>query len=262
MIIDSLTHITADGKWFHTPHDASEQRLLKVMDEAGVDKAIVVALAGYIDNDFVLAASNQHSDRFIPCASFNPAAYATPEAARESFISEFASSPFPLLKLHPRLNGYDLLDPRVLTVLKVAAEMKYFRGIYLDTFLRCPGVESKKSVVDTLFDIACRFPQLRFVFLHGAGSQLLHLYESIRTCENVLLDVSFTLQHYSDSSILQDVYFLMRHFDRRLLVGSDFPEYTPDDTLTILDKVLKELPVEKKENIFGGNLVSLLKEKQ
>ncbi len=55
MIIDSLTHVTPDGRWFNTSHDAREARLLQEMDAAGVERAVVVALAGFIPNEFVFA---------------------------------------------------------------------------------------------------------------------------------------------------------------------------------------------------------------
>ena len=46
MIIDSLTHVTPNGQWFSTSHDASEVRLLREMDEAGVDKAVFSRVPG------------------------------------------------------------------------------------------------------------------------------------------------------------------------------------------------------------------------
>ena len=74
MIFDALTHVTPDGRWFHTDLDASEQHLLRQLDESQAQRAMVVPLAGYIENPFVLELCRRSPDRLIPCASFNPAA--------------------------------------------------------------------------------------------------------------------------------------------------------------------------------------------
>src|ERR1041384_2030081 len=97
-ILDSLTHITPDGRWFNTALDASESRLLREMDDTGVEKAVVVALAGAIPNDFVLEACRRHAARLIPGASFNPAAHATPRAAAIAVRQELQATPFGILK--------------------------------------------------------------------------------------------------------------------------------------------------------------------
>ena len=32
MIIDANVHVSADGKWFHTPHDASLEKLIREIE--------------------------------------------------------------------------------------------------------------------------------------------------------------------------------------------------------------------------------------
>ena len=73
MVIDSLTHLTPDGRWFSTAFDASEHRLLEEMDGAKVDKCVVVALAGFIGNDFVGGVLCEASGPTDP-RSFDPSA--------------------------------------------------------------------------------------------------------------------------------------------------------------------------------------------
>lgn len=46
MIFHTLAHVTPDGKWFSTRHDASVSWLLKEMDEHGILKA-VAAIVGH-----------------------------------------------------------------------------------------------------------------------------------------------------------------------------------------------------------------------
>ncbi len=257
MFIDSITHVTPDGKWFHTHHDASESRLLDEMDKAGVSKAVVVALAGYIANDYVLEVCQRHDDRLIPCGSFNPAAYDYPHGAASEFKRVFSNASFPFVKLHPRLNGYHLHDPRLLATLDIVAELPSFRAVYLDSLFYNAVVASAKHPVDALHEIAVRYSHLKFVFLHGAGTNLLHLFEAIKPCSNIFLDLSHTLPYYSGSSLEEDFRFLIRRFDRRLMLGSDFPEYTPAKTLLVFNRLSDGLEEEKRLNILHRNLASL-----
>jgi predicted TIM-barrel fold metal-dependent hydrolase len=259
MIVDSITHVTSDGKWFHTEHNASEARLMDEMDKAGVDKAVVVGLAGHITNEYVLEVCQRWEKRLIPCGSFNPVSYDSPQDAANTFRRTFINAPFPFIKLHPRLNGYSLQDPRLLAILDVAAELMCFRAVYLDSLIYNPAVSTEKHPVDALREIAVRNPQLTFVFLHGAGTNLLHLFEAVKQCANVIIDISFTMHYYAGSSLENDIRYLLRRFDRRLVMGSDFPEYTPVETLSAFDRLSDGLPEEKRHNILGRNLASLLK---
>ena len=123
MVFDSLTHVTPDGRWFHTDLDASESHLLRQLDESRARRAMVVPLAGYIENSFVLEVCQRDASRLIPCASFNPAAHATPKDAGAALRAELRGSPYRALKLHPRLGRYDPLDPRCLAVLEEMASL-------------------------------------------------------------------------------------------------------------------------------------------
>ena len=75
MIIDSLVHITPNGKWFDTDYDASESKLLHDLDKEKVERAVLVGLAGYISNEFILDVCKRNKGRLIPGASFNPSQY-------------------------------------------------------------------------------------------------------------------------------------------------------------------------------------------
>lgn len=258
MILDALTHVTPDGRWFETAHDASEARLLREMDAAGVERAVVVALAGYISNEFVLEVCRRNPDRLIPGASFNPAAYDSPEHAARECRARLHDQPFKVLKLHPRLNRYDPLDPRCLAVLAELASWEHRVPIWLDTLFRFRGGTLHKPVVDTIHELVVRFGQLDFVLLHAGGTWALHVAEALRDCPNALLDLSHTLHRYADTSLMADFRFLLRRFDRRTVFGSDFPEITMSETLAVLRHCGEGLPAEKLENVLGRNVAALL----
>jgi predicted TIM-barrel fold metal-dependent hydrolase len=258
MIFDSLTHATPDGRWFQTKLDASEHELLRQLDESHTDRAMVVALAEYIDNRFVLDVCRRHPGRLIPCASFNPAALASPHEVHISIRAELKDTEFRALKLHPRLNRYDPLDPRCLAALEELASWQRPLPVWLDTLFYYPGGTLQKSPVDTIHDLVCRFPLLPFVLLHGGGSWILQVAEAIRDCPNAFLDISFTLHRYRNTSIRADLRYLLDSFDRRMVFGSDFPEVPVGAVLQTFREIAEGLPPEKCANVLGLNLHRIL----
>ena len=258
MILDSLTHVTPDGHWFSTRCDASEKELLHQLEESGVQHAMVVALAGHIENRFVLEVCHRHPAHLLPCASFNPAAYDHSELARSNLRIQLLGAPFKALKLHPRLNQYDPLDPRCLGVLDEIASWQQPLPVWLDTLFYFRGAQLRKPPVDTIHELVGRFSSLPFVLLHGGGSWILQVAEAIRDCPNAFLDISFTLTRYRLSSIDSDLRYLLNNFDQRMVFGSDFPEVSIGAALRSFREISVGVSAEKCANVLGANLAGIL----
>lgn len=258
MIADSLTHVTPDGKWFASKLDASETELLRQLDEAEVDRAVLVALAGYIENEFILEVCQRHPDRLVPCASFNPALYASAEEAKKNLRVQLTGHRYRALKLHPRLNRYDPLDPRCLGALEEVSSWDRPLPVWIDTLFYFRGGRLQKPPVDTIHELVGRFPSLPFVLLHGGGSWILQVAEAIRDCSNAYLDISFTLHRYRSASIALDLRAILTDFDRRVVFGSDFPEVSLPDALATFREIASGLPPEKCANVLGLNLSKIL----
>lgn len=258
MVFDSLTHATPDGRWFGTELNASESTLLRQLDEAQVQRAVVVALAGYIDNRYVLEVCRRHSDRLVPCASFNPVAYGNPLEACANLRGQLQGSEYRALKLHPRLNRYDPLDLRCLAVLEEIASWDPPLPVWLDTLFYYRGGELRKPPVDTIHELVGRFPSLPFVLLHGGGSWILNVAEAIRDSPNAFIDISFTLHRYRSSSIAVDLRHLLSSFDKRIVFGSDFPEVSIRTAWQSFGEIANGISSEKCSNILGGNLSRIL----
>lgn len=260
MTFDSLTHVTPDGRWFGTKFDAGEDRLLREMDRAGVDRAVVVALAGHIENSYVRAVAARHPDRLIAGLSIDPTA-STAEATAVGIARELRDTgPFRALKLHPRLNRYDPLDRRCLDLLQELASWANPPRIWLDTLFYYRGGRLSHNPVETIHRIVNQFPSLQFVLLHGSGTWLMQTAEAIRDCPNAFLDLSFTLCRYEGSSLGVDLGHLLRNFDRRIVFGSDFPEITPAESLEAFARIAGDLSEEKRSGVLGGNLEKILEE--
>jgi predicted TIM-barrel fold metal-dependent hydrolase len=258
LILDSLVHVTADGRWFDSGLDASPTALLRQMDKAGVERAVVVALAGHIPNEFVQSVCAAHAGRLVAGASFDPSAFAGPDEAVHEFALQLRDAPFAALKLHPRLNRYDPLDGRCLAILAEAAAWRRPPAIWIDTLFYYRGGTLRKPVVDSIHTLVSTYPSLTFVLLHSGGSWALQVAEAVRDCPNAFLDLSFILKRYYGSSVWTDLRHLTQTFDRRVLFGSDFPEAPIPEAVRLFEELTAGIDAEKKANVAGRNLEQLL----
>lgn len=253
MIIDALTHLTPDGRWFNTPHDASAARLLREMDEAAVLRAAVVGIPGYISNDFVISVCRAHSDRLLPVASFDPSAYSSTKEVRSAAGEILSNASYIGIKLHPRINQYDLSDPRCTAFFEAVADAPRSLPVWLCTYLY-DGHLRRGSVVGSLYDLVVQFSRVPFILVHGGGPDILSLAHAVRGCANSVLDLSFTISRYAGSSVDLDITYLMNRFERRLVFGSDFPEIGIGDAIADFRRYAATSQPSAAASVLGANL--------
>ncbi|MEU6642572.1 amidohydrolase family protein [Saccharomonospora sp. NPDC046836] len=87
----------------HVPFDP--RRILRDMDAAGVDMAMVCSLSQRIENDFIIGMQDSYPERFIGFGQVMPQA---DDALAE--IRRLAEAGIRGLKLHPSLHGYHVAD--------------------------------------------------------------------------------------------------------------------------------------------------------
>jgi uncharacterized protein len=155
MIIDGYCTLGVDREY-----DLTETELLRAMDQAGVERAVVAAVDRFlavdnrVGNDFLLRAAGAHPDRFIPSCSVNPwcGAGALAELARA--LERGAR----LVVLHPAVQGCLANDELVWPVLAMAQAGQV--PVYVHT--GPPGSATPWQIVD----LAGRFPGLDLIMGH------------------------------------------------------------------------------------------------
>lgn len=252
---DSLVHVTRSGEWINGRDDASFARLLGELDRAHVSHACLVGLAGVVDNAFLLECVARAPDRLIPVAGINPT-LEDPDRASH-LMAELQRTGFRGIKLHPRLHGYDPLHPAALAMISAARDHGVV--VFLDTLFRQRAVATRVAA-DIVDSLVHQCDGATLVLLHGGGPQLLSVAEVVRVHPRIFLDVSYTLLAYKHSSIAHDVRWVFEHLDQRVVVGSDMPEYTPNETFAEAARVAEGLPSEKWANISHRNLSRLFLE--
>jgi predicted TIM-barrel fold metal-dependent hydrolase len=253
-IFDSLTHISRDGSWLgEQRYDATLCNLLAAMDASGVYRACLVAIADYVDNEVVIESARRHPDRFIPIAGLNPRTLPTLRriAAR---VEQIAKAGFAGIKLHPRLNNFDPLDPKCVAVFEAAAD--HGLVIFLDTLFRQRGLATKNAP-DTIDFLVSACPDTKILLLHAAGPSMLELFEIVRANPNLMIDFSFTLMRYAGSRIDQDMQYFFKTTDQLATIGSDFPEYSPASMMERFASLTQGIEQHRIDNITHRNLERL-----
>lgn len=122
MIVDANAFV---GNWPFRQLDGSPAGLIELMDEKGVDKALVSAFEGvtyrncHAANHELIEAIDDHRDRLIPVATINPI-YANWEEDLEEAIEELGCQ---AVKLLPTYHYYDLNEEPVVKAVNRCAEL-------------------------------------------------------------------------------------------------------------------------------------------
>jgi uncharacterized protein len=145
-------------------YSVSTESLLKEMDGCGVERAVIVpadrqiAVANREGNDAVLEAMRQHPDRLTAFCTANP-------WFGESALKEIQRA-FDLgaagLKLHPVLQGFQIIDPVARPVVELAVARRKPVYFHTGTAVSSPPFQ--------LSELCLRYPEGRFIMGHLAYS--------------------------------------------------------------------------------------------
>jgi predicted TIM-barrel fold metal-dependent hydrolase len=223
------------------------------LDRAQVTRGCLIGLPGIVDNAFVLECAAGSAGRLVPIAGVDPCGVdAGSSIVRQ--MNAFTAAGFRGIKLHPRLGGYDPLDGRVGEAIHAASDAGLV--VFIDTLFRQRGRRTG-SAVDIIESLAIQCPAATMILLHGGGVELFEVAQVVRLHSNLVLDLSYTLLEFSGSSVELDLAWVLGHLDRRVVIGSDMPEFTPDQVFGRLDELMRDLPEIKRTNVAYGNLERL-----
>ena len=94
--------------------------------------------------------------------------------------------------------------------------------------------------------------------MHSGGTRILEVHDIVRHNQYLWMDLSLTLLKYQHSSVDSDLLYLMNYFDRRIVIGSDFPEGTPSQIYNKWINVFEDLSHVKRRNILHGNVLKFI----
>lgn len=252
MIIDSHTHIR-EGK-------GEVKNFLKAMDENHIDMAIVHPIVpgdedlGYSDNAFVARLVREYPDRLMGYACVVP----TEPDAKDQLRKAIETYGLKGLKLHPPLQNFSMLDPRVGPVIETCIDMDLPILIHTGPIYSqfAPLRYSDSTVID---DLAIRYPEAKFIVAHGNPFTLDPVL--VAKHPNVYFDTTIVFSHWVSlfPQLGPDIYDQMRT-DDRILFGTDAnPLRTARFAQNMEPLMNMDVSQERKDKLFGGNIARLLK---
>lgn len=260
-IFDSAAHLTVTGKWRLKQNskilNSSFEKLKNEIVYNKYYKACVIGLdsfEGYDHKKFIKICKND--DQLIPFAGINP------NNSKQKLKNELRlikKLGFRGIKLHPRLSNFYLNHKNLPLILKECENKN------LILMLCCYNTVGFNKYYNSDFLIQLNklfknFKTLKTILMHGGCTKLLEFSEFVKLRpKNFLLDLSMTLLRYNKSSIDLDLKYLFQTLDERICIGSDFPEYSLQETKKKFIKLSKGLSLKKKKNIAYKNLEQFLK---
>ncbi len=253
-IFDTNAHPTLTGRWGNKDLDASFEKLDQEVRLQGYRRACAVGLAGQESYDHARFAQACH-----PFNNLVPIAGCTLHSPKEMDheLGMLQDLGFKGVKLHPKDPRLDLSDPRFPPFLEIAHRRSL--PVFLCTYLHSPLADYPST--DPLYQwisILKKVPEARVVLIHGGDVRLLQYAEVVRFNPNLLLDLSQTIMKYPGSSLDLDLRFLFESFDRRICIGTDFPEYSLQAVKKRFEKFALGLSQEKSDNIAFRNIETFL----
>lgn len=154
------------------------------------------------------------------------------------------------LKLHPRLQRFDLGEPGVQRLVAHAGEMGV--PVLIDAF---PDGDWLMMGFDPLA-FAClarSCPQTKIVIAHFGGHHCIDFMMLAKRIPNIWFDLSYSLLYYAGSSVVDNLLYCCKSMRyKRVMYGSDYPDRS------IADSVRMSLKIFEEHGIEDENLDALL----
>jgi len=254
MIVDAHVHIHPNQNGFGKRYDARLNTLLRLLEKSNIDKVVLLPIYPKVTNDFIGKACQEYPDRLIGFASVDPLGGRKSIEKLEHDVLKYNLKG---LKLHPRLQGFNIGDKKVKPLIQKAIDLDL--PITIDAFL-C-ATEAESHLPYAIGQIATSFPKAKIIMAHFGGHKLWDALFVAKAHKNIFVDLSYTLLYFKGSSLEKDIGFAIKRIgSHRCIYGSDHPEMgllkTLKASLGILTKY--RLSTLDMANIMGGTISSLL----
>ena len=257
-IFDSLTHPTIDSNWIlpRYPECSSIEILKEQMQKANVGWAFAVGMkdiGGYKEKEYIKMITDAADSNIFPIAFYHPDSKEYSEIKKD--LISIKKLGYHGIKLHPRISDFSLAD-QISLIIKTAND---FGLICMFCTYPYSHNHANKITPEQIMEMLAMTDEAKVIFMHSGAVRLLEYMEIARAFNNVLLDLSFTICKYEGSSLDLDIKYLFKHFDQRICIGSDFPQFSLINLRQRFEHFSKGLPIEKPENIAYKNLLNFTK---
>lgn len=232
---------------------SSPEGFLGLMDEAGIDYAVILAelapiTTGIADNAYVAEFCSK-SPRLIPFASINPYTSTRPAEELERLVRDEG---FQGLKLYPTYQHYYPNDAHIYPLYAKAQELKIPVSLHIGSSI-FTGARIKYGDPITMDDVAVDFPELVLLMCHsGRPFWYEKAFALARLHENLYMEVSGL-----PPQRLLDYFPELERLAHKVIYGSDFPGVpTIKENIEAIKRL--DMGEDAKGKILGENAARLL----
>jgi predicted TIM-barrel fold metal-dependent hydrolase len=252
-VIDAHAHLLLNEEDAGNP----AEDLLLQMDMAGVDMAVVLAVATDKNdlshtqkyNDFIADAVKMTPQRLIGFGSVHP--LDGKEALKE--LDRFPDLHLKGIKLHPLLQNFRCNIPEMDLIAKKANDLKI--PILIHSHFPC------NTEFEQLYNFVVNHPDTHVILAHMGGHRFLdcHVFAERRNsgADNVYFDVSSVSSLFRRSPYTNHLKWLIEKMGSdRVIFGSNYPRYQLVDALSAFDEL--GLSFRDSQQILGKTIAELL----
>ena len=246
MIIDAHLHLdpTVDGTAMGAAKELDRQ-----LTEAGIDHAIVLHLETQLWSVEDTAAAILEYPRLHGFINIHPYA----KSAISQLYRGIDNLHYIGLKLHPRLQEFEINDDRTVSLVRAAGERDI--PVLIDAFPDGTHLMQGFSAINYAM-LAKKCPETRIIWAHMGGHYVLDFMMLAKRLPNVYMDLSYSLLYYQNSPTVDNMIYAMRSLNcDRIFYGSDYPDRPIDVSISSSIKIFKEkgLMNEEIEKIIKKN---------
>jgi len=214
-----------------TFNDPDGQQLIKQMDEASIQKSVMLAVDfGYALGEAEYSIreiyeSHYHMkksfpDRFVLFAGIDPRRGQKGLDLFELAIQEYS---FEGLKLYPPC-GYEVDDSQLYPYYEICNQKRFPVLIHIGPSLRRLTLE--KRYPEGILDVSRCFPNIPFILAHAGVKQHEIGVEVAKSRDNVYLDLSSFQTEINTGSRLEDkIRYVFSEIPEKILFGTDWPMF-------------------------------------
>jgi predicted TIM-barrel fold metal-dependent hydrolase len=254
-IFDCLMHPSISGEWIkNSSYNSPLNALLVEMKNHNVNWGFAVGMKGignYNDKKYVSFIRKNAPDLF-PVA-FIDINRLDSQTRITSYLKKLKGLGYSGIKLHPRLAEFNLADKKLSGLVKSANDLEL--SVLLCTYFYSKKKNAYNNSIESLAMLLEKISDEKIILVHSGSVRLMEVAEIARVFKNTLLDLSFTMVKYEGSSIDSDIKYLFQNFDRRICVGSDFPEFSINKLRERFNFFSEGIETGKLENIAFKNVM-------
>ena len=244
-------------------HAMTAAGLLDSMDRSGIDRAVISTLALYkqmtneeldVFHDYVGEQTEQGKGRLAAFCTVAP----LEEDAVEAVKRRIQKEGFVGLKLHPNLQEFYPDDKRIYPVYEWM-EKQGIPVLFHTGGIGLSGVKDCFGAPERMDHVACDFPELPIIMGHAGRISDETTAMLLRKHPQVYADISTNFGRMPGvewkqlERLLETVKIWCGNTDK-LLLGSDYPFYSQEDTVVIVRELQRRLEqggILEKEDIEG-----------